>query len=78
MFKTRITDKLGIQYPIILGPMLWLTKAEIVAAVSNAGGLGILSSITFPTKEEFRREVRKTKELTDKPFAKVQYKYQRL
>lgn len=69
MFKTRVTEKLGIQYPIIQGAMLWLSKAEIVAAVSNAGGLGILTSPTFPTKEEFRQEVRKTKNLTDKPFA---------
>lgn len=69
MFKTRITEKFSIQYPIIQGAMLWVGKAEIVAAVGNAGGLGILSSPTFPTKEEFRQEVRKTKSLTDKPFA---------
>ena len=69
MFKTRLTEKLGIQYPILQGALLWLSKAEMVAAVSNAGGLGILSSLTFPTKEEFRQELRKTKGLTDKPFA---------
>jgi len=69
MFKTRLTENLGVQYPIIQGALLWLSKAEMVAAVSNAGGLGILSSPTFPTKEEFRQEVRKTKGLTDKPFA---------
>lgn len=69
MFKTRVTEKLGIRYPIIQGAMLWLSKAELVAAVSNAGGLGILSSPTFPTKEEFKQEVKKTKSLTDKPFA---------
>lgn len=69
MFKTRVTEKLGIQYPILQGPMLWLSKAEMVAAVSNAGGLGILSSATFPTKEVFREEVKKTKSLTNKPFA---------
>lgn len=69
MFNTRVTKKLGIRYPIIQGAMMWLSKAEMVAAVSNAGGLGILSSVTFPTKEEFRQEVRKTKSFTDKPFA---------
>jgi len=69
MFKTRITEKIGIQYPILQGPMLWMSKAEMVAATSNAGGLGILSSATFPTRETFREEIRKTKGLTDKPFA---------
>jgi nitronate monooxygenase len=69
MFKTRVTEVLGIQYPIIQGAMLQLSKAEMVAAVSNAGALGILSSPTFPSKEEFRQEVRKTKSLTSKPFA---------
>lgn len=69
MFKTRITEKLGIKHPIVQGAMLWLSKAEMVSEVSNAGALGILSSATFPTKEEFKQEVRKTKDLTDKPFA---------
>jgi nitronate monooxygenase len=69
MFKTRITEKLGIKYPIIQGAMLWMSKAELVSAVSNAGGLGILSSATFFTKEAFRQEVRKVMSLTDKPFA---------
>lgn len=68
MFKTRITEMLGIQYPIIQGAMLELSKADMVAAVSNAGALGILSSPTFPTKQEFRQEVRKTKSLTSKLF----------
>ena len=68
MFKTRITEMFGIQYPIIGGGMLWLSRAELVAAISNAGGLGILSSATFPTVEEFREEIRKTKRLTNKPF----------
>jgi nitronate monooxygenase len=59
----------GIEYPIIQGAMLWLSRAELVAAVSNAGGLGIISSLTFPTAKELREEIRKTKGLTDKPFA---------
>jgi len=68
MFKTRITELLGIKYPIIAGGMHLLSRAELVAAVSNAGGLGILASTTFETKEELREEIRKTKSLTDKPF----------
>jgi NAD(P)H-dependent flavin oxidoreductase YrpB (nitropropane dioxygenase family) len=68
MFKTRITELFGIKYPIIAGGMHLLSRAELVAAVSNAGGLGILASTTFETKEELREEIRKTKSLTDKPF----------
>jgi len=69
MFKTRITEMFGIEYPIIQGAMLWLARAELVSAVSNAGGLGILSSATFPIVEELRQEIRKTRSLTDRPFA---------
>ena len=49
--------------------MLWLSRAELVAAVSNAGGLGIIAALTFPTARELREEIKKTKSLTDKPFA---------
>jgi len=69
LFKTRITELLGIKYPIVCGGMHLLSRAELVAAVSNAGGLGILASTTFETKEGLREEIRKTKSLTDKPFA---------
>ena len=69
MFKTRITEMLGIEYPIIAGPMAYISGAELVSAVSNAGGLGIIASLTFPTLEELRQEIRKTKSMTDKPFA---------
>jgi len=68
MLKTRVSEMLGIQYPIIQGGMAWLGVAELVAAVSNAGGLGIIGSVTFPTAEELRNEIRKTRRLTDKPF----------
>ena len=68
MFKTRITELFGIKYPIIAGGMHLLSRAELVAAVSNAGGLGILASTTFETKEELREEIRKTRSLTNKPF----------
>ena len=68
MLTTRITEMLGIRHPIIQGGMAWLGIAELVAAVSNAGGLGIIGSVTFPTPEDLREEIRKTKKLTDKPF----------
>ncbi len=67
-FKTRITELFGIRHPIIAGGMHLLSRAELVAAVSNAGGLGILASTTFKTKEDLQEEIRKTKSLTDKPF----------
>ncbi|UCH50865.1 MAG: nitronate monooxygenase [Chloroflexota bacterium] len=68
MIKTRITELLGIKYPIIQGGMMWISRAELVAAVSNAGGLGIITAFTFPTPDELAAEIKKTKELTDKPF----------
>ncbi len=68
MFDTRITEMFEIEYPIIQGALLWLSRAELVAAVSNAGGLGLLASFTFSSPEEVRQEIRKTKTLTDKPF----------
>ncbi|MHB1126523.1 MAG: NAD(P)H-dependent flavin oxidoreductase [Bacillota bacterium] len=68
MFETRITKMFGIKYPIIQGALQWLAKAELVSAVSNAGGLGILVSATFANKEELRAEIRRTRTMTDKPF----------
>jgi len=68
MFKTRITELFGIKYPIIQGGMMWISRAELVAAVSNAGGLGIITAFTFPTPQELAAEIKRTKELTDKPF----------
>ncbi len=69
MFKTRVTEILGIKYPILGGTMMWLSVPKFVAALSNAGAIGILASATFQTKEDFREAVRETKSLTDKPFA---------
>jgi NAD(P)H-dependent flavin oxidoreductase YrpB (nitropropane dioxygenase family) len=68
MFKTRITDLLGIKYPITQGGMMWISRAELVSAVSNAGALGILTAFTFSDPKELIAEVKKTRELTDKPF----------
>jgi NAD(P)H-dependent flavin oxidoreductase YrpB (nitropropane dioxygenase family) len=69
MFKTKITELLGIQYPIIGGTMMDITLAPFVAAISNAGALGIIASAIFKDPEKLRLEIRKTRELTDKPFA---------
>jgi len=69
MFQTRITELFGIKYPIIQGAMLWLSRAELAAEVSNAGGLGIIDALSHASPEDFRQEIRKMKSLTDKPFA---------
>jgi len=68
MFQTRITEMLGIKYPIIQGGMMWLGTSELAAAVSSAGGLGIVTAAVYPSPEELRAAIRKTKTLTDKPF----------
>lgn len=65
--KTAITQLLGIEKPIFQGGMAWIADARLAAAVSNAGGLGLISSINAGT-EAVREEIRKTRELTDKPF----------
>lgn len=68
MLKTRVTEMLGIEYPIIAGGMMWLSRAGFAAAVSNAGGLGIITSANFRTASELREEIRKARSLTDKPL----------
>lgn len=66
--KTRITELLGIRYPIIQGGMQWVGTAELAAAVSNAGGLGILTALTQPTPEALAQEIARCRERTDQPF----------
>jgi NAD(P)H-dependent flavin oxidoreductase YrpB (nitropropane dioxygenase family) len=68
MFKTRITEMLGIQYPILCGGMQWISRAEFVAAVCNAGGIGFITAESFETPEDLRIEIKKMHDLTDKPF----------
>lgn len=66
--KTRITEMLGIEHPIIQGGMHYVGFAELAAAVSNAGGLGIITGLTQPTAADLSREIARCREMTDKPF----------
>jgi nitronate monooxygenase len=67
-FKTKITEMLGIEHPIICGGMQWISRAEIVAAVGNAGGIGFITAESLETPEDLREEIKKIRDLTDKPF----------
>lgn len=64
---TRVTELLGIEYPIIQGGMAWVAEHHLAAAVSDAGGFGLIGAASAPA-EVVREEIRKAKELTDKPF----------
>ena len=67
VMKTRITELLGVKYPIIQGGMAWVAEAKLAAAVSNAGGVGLIAGGNAPA-EVIREDIRKAKEMTDKPF----------
>jgi nitronate monooxygenase len=66
--KTRITELFGIKHPIIQGGMHNVGYAELASAVSNAGGLGIITGLTLPTPQDLAKEIAKCHEMTDKPF----------
>lgn len=66
--KTRVTELLGIRYPILQGGMQWVGRAELASAVSNAGGLGILTALTQPDPEALRQEILRCRAMTDRPF----------
>jgi nitronate monooxygenase len=66
--KTRITELFGIQHPIIQGGMHYVGFAELAAAVSNAGGLGIITGLTLKTPQDLDSEIKRCKDMTDKPF----------
>ena len=68
MFETRVTKMFGTKYPIAGGTMMHVSKPEFVAAISNAGALGMLASAMYESQDEFRQAVRKVRDLTDKPF----------
>ena len=66
--KTRITELFGIQHPVIQGGMHWVGFAEMASAVSNAGGLGMITALTLPTPDDLAKEIARCHEMTDKPF----------
>ncbi|XVV38348.1 NAD(P)H-dependent flavin oxidoreductase [Streptomyces sp. CA-100214] len=66
--RTRVTEVLGIRWPIVQGGMMFMGRAELAAAVSNAGGLGVLTALTQPTPADLAREIQRCKSLTDRPF----------
>jgi len=66
--RNRFTALLGIEKPIVQGGMMWVGRAELASAVSNAGGLGILTALTQPTPDDLRREIDRCRSMTDKPF----------
>jgi enoyl-[acyl-carrier protein] reductase II len=67
MFKTELCERLDIRYPIIQGGMAWISTGELAAAVSNAGGLGVIGAGNAPA-ELVQKEIHKAKKLTDKPY----------
>ena len=67
MMHTDVCDRIGIEYPIFQGGMAWVSEHKLAAAVSNAGGLGIISAMNAPG-EYVRNEIRACREMTDKPF----------
>jgi NAD(P)H-dependent flavin oxidoreductase YrpB (nitropropane dioxygenase family) len=68
VIRTRLTDMLGIEHPIVCGGMTGLGTAELASAVANAGALGMLTALTQPTPEALAAEIRRTQGMTDKPF----------
>ena len=66
--KTRVTELLGIEHPIVQGGMQWVGTAELASAVSNAGGLGILTALTQPSPDALKAEIARCRTMTDKPF----------
>ncbi len=68
MIKTRFTEEFDVEHPIVMGGMMGVGVAELVAAVANAGALGFLTALTQPTPEDLDKEIARTRELTDRPF----------
>ncbi|WP_312027457.1 nitronate monooxygenase family protein [Dietzia sp. B32] len=66
--RTRFTEEFGVRHPIVQGGMMWVGRAELAAAVSEAGALGIITGLTQPTPEDLVREIARCREMTDQPF----------
>ena len=69
MFKTKMTELLNIEHPLMQGGMMWISRAELTSAVSNAGGLGTMTALTFSQPKDLSAEIRKTRQLTNNTFA---------
>lgn len=68
MLKTRFTELVGVEHPIVQGGMQWVGRAELVAAVANAGALGFITALTQSTPEDLAKEIARCREMTDRPF----------
>ena len=68
MLRTRFTELFGVEHPIVQGGMQWVGRAELVSAVANAGALGFITALTQPTPEDLEKEIKRCREMTDKPF----------
>ena len=68
MLKTRFTEMFGVDHPIVQGGMQWVGRAELVAAVANAGALGFITALTQPTPDALEAEIARCRTMTDKPF----------
>jgi len=68
VLRTRVTEMLGIEHPIVQGGMQWVGVAEMASAVSNAGGLGVLTGLTQPSPQALSEEIERCRSMTDKPF----------
>ena len=68
MAKTKITELFGVKHPIIQGGLMWIATAELTSAVANAGAMGFMTALTHEDPEGLRKEIRKCRDMTDKPF----------
>ncbi|MBM3694670.1 MAG: nitronate monooxygenase [Actinobacteria bacterium] len=68
MFRTRVTEMFGVDHPIVQGGLQWVANADLVAGVANAGAMGFLTALSFDSPEVLRSEIRRCRDLTDKPF----------
>jgi len=68
MLKTRVTEMFDMAYPIVQGGLMWISTAPLTSAVANAGGMGFMTALSFPDADALRAEIRKCRQMTDKPF----------
>lgn len=68
MIKTRITEFFGVEHPVVQGGLMWVATSQLTAAVANAGAMGFMTALSFGTADRLREEIRKCRDMTDKPF----------